>query len=74
MCTSGFYRIIVREPLAAEWAEWFSPMHIISGDINTVIEGTVFDQAMLHGILERIRNLNLTLLHVECIEQKGDTE
>lgn len=37
-----------------------------NGAMITTLSGIVADQAALHGLLERIRDLNLTLLSVEC--------
>lgn len=67
------YRILVRERLDQRWEDRFAPMHLTAEDHVTMLRGPVSDQAMLHGILERIRNLNLTILLVERIEdQKGE--
>jgi hypothetical protein len=35
---------------------------------DTILIGSVADQAALHGLLTRIRDLNLALLSVECLE------
>jgi hypothetical protein len=57
--------IKVRGKLSPEWAEWFNGLEIRleAGDV-TVLAGSLPDQAALHGILARIRDLNLTLLSV----------
>lgn len=57
------YRIRVRGHLRPEWSEWFDGMTIAreeNGD--TVLSGSVPDQAALHGLLVRVRDLGLTLV------------
>ncbi len=48
------------------WAEWFDGWTMAYADTGeTVLSGPVADQAALHGLLMRIRDLNLTLIAVE---------
>ncbi len=57
------YAILVQEDLDDELAAWFSPAsveHEVSG--ATTLTVTVRDQAELHGLLIKIRDLNLTLI------------
>jgi hypothetical protein len=62
------YQIKVQGELDEKWAEWFSGMTITSeGDITT-LTGAVADQSALRGILDRIWNLNLTLVSVARIK------
>jgi hypothetical protein len=63
------YRITVRGQLGQNWADWFDGFTITmpEGD-NSVLTGHVADQAALHGVLARIRDLGLPLLCVECID------
>lgn len=61
------YRIKLKGHLDQKWSEWFEQMAISSEDEETVLTGPVADQAALHGLLIRIRDLNLTLLSVERI-------
>ncbi len=59
------YQIRVRGQLDPTWSAWFDGLtitHDPSGD--TVFAGALPDQAALYGILEKARNLNLTLLSV----------
>lgn len=62
-----FYEIMVKGHLDARWSEWFTGMTLkhIEGD-GTLISGALPDQAALYGLLERIRDLNLTLISVNC--------
>ena len=59
------YRIRVRGHLDDRWADWFGGLVIQrQDDGTTVLVGPVVDQAALHGVLARIRDLGLPLLAV----------
>jgi len=62
------YRIKLKGCLDPKWSDWFEQMAISTEGGNTILTGPVADQAALHGLLIRIRDLNLTLLSVERIE------
>ena len=63
------YQIRVQGILHEDWSDWFDNLTIVPQDNGeTVITGPVVDQAALHGILIRIRDLNLPLLFVERLE------
>lgn len=68
-----FYQIKVKGHLDPHWSEWFEGM-TISHEANgeTVLAGPVMDQAALHGLLLKIRDLNLTLLSVHRVEPDSD--
>lgn len=72
------YEIRVAGILEAHRRSWFDGMSLRyledgpSGSAETVLSGWVADQAALHGILIKIRDLNLTLLMVNRVESKGD--
>jgi hypothetical protein len=61
-----YYEIKIEGHLDPRWAEWFVGMTLtqLEGD-GTLISGQLPDQAALHGLLERIRDLNLTLISVK---------
>jgi len=59
------YRIRLKGCLDETWSDWFEEMAIASNGAETILTGPVADQAALHGLLIRIRDLNLTLLSVE---------
>jgi len=57
-------KIEIKGQLDKQWAEWFENMEIINKGDTTVLLGHVTDQSALHGILNKIRDLNLTLISV----------
>ena len=64
------YEITVRDVLDPRWSAWFDGLRLTSDDAGrTTISGPVADQAALHGLLTRIRDLGLTLLEVRCTDQ-----
>jgi len=66
--TPVHYRIKLKGHLDDKWSDWFEGMDISTGGGETILSGQVADQAALHGLLIRIRDLNLTLLSVEQID------
>jgi hypothetical protein len=68
-----FYEIMVQGQLDSLWGQWFGGMALSnvengeSGVACTLISGQVADQPALHGLLIKIRDLNLTLLSVRRI-------
>ncbi len=66
--TPAQYRIKLKECLDTNWSEWFEEMEMSFDGGGTILTGRVADQAALHGILIRIRDLNLNLLSVERME------
>ena len=62
------YRIRLKGQLDNKWSDWFENMEISAVGEETILSGQVTDQAALHGLFIRIRDLNLTLLSVEQIE------
>jgi hypothetical protein len=68
------YRIRVRGHLDQRWTEWFDGFEMKSIDKDTVLRGCVPDQAALHGVLAKIRDLGLTILLVEKLKRDGDDD
>jgi hypothetical protein len=65
---SGRYEIRLAGRLDARWADWFDEMTLThAGDGSTVLTGPAIDQAALHVVLRKIRDLGLPLLEVTQI-------
>ncbi len=63
------YTIRVEGHLSERWSEWFAGLTLTHTDTgDTLLSGPVVDQAALHGLLARIRDLNLTLVALEQID------
>ncbi len=61
------YEIRIQGLLDPHW-EWLEGLSVIHLDAcETLLSGPIVDQAALHGLLARIRDLNLTLLSVEQV-------
>lgn len=59
------YEIRVKGYLSAEWSHWFDGMAVTHDDAgHTLLIGPVVDQAALHGLLDKVRDLGLPLLAV----------
>ncbi len=66
---SGRYEIRLAGHLDARWASWFDGMTVSHEDSGiTAISGQIADQAALHGLLQRVRDLGLPLISVERVE------
>lgn len=59
------YEFKIAQSLSDKWAAWFDGLVLIHDEQgNTLLSGTIVDQAALHGVLSKIRDLNLILLSV----------
>lgn len=71
----GIYRLRVKGVLDEKWSDWFAGLTVVpQAGGETLLTGPVRDQAALHGILARIRDLGLPLLSVERVETNDDRE
>jgi hypothetical protein len=62
---SGRYEIRLEGHLDDRWAAWFDGLSLTQeSDGSTVIHGSVVDQAALHGLLQKVRDLGLPLVSV----------
>ncbi len=72
---AGRYEIRLHGHLDHRWSAWFDGLTLsLEPDGTTVIGGDIADQAALHGLLQRVRDVGLPLLSVSRVEpgQAGD--
>jgi len=69
------YQIKIEGQLGHQWTDWFDGLTITLEDNgNTLITGPVIDQAALHGLLKKVRDLGTPLISVNRVEpNKADT-
>jgi hypothetical protein len=67
----SLYHIRVKGILDEKWSDWFDGFAITpQADDETLLAGPVADQAALHGLLGKIRDLGLPLLSVQRVESE----
>ena len=65
----GLYKIRLKGHLGSQWTDWFEGLTItLEEDGNTLLTGPVIDQAALHGVLKKVRDLGMPLVSVSPIE------
>ena len=63
------YQIRIRGHLGRQWAAWFEGLAItLSDNGETLLTGPVVDQAALHGVLKRVRDLGMPLVSVSPLQ------
>ncbi len=63
------YQIRIKGHLGQQWMGWFEGLTItLEVDGDTLLTGPVIDQAALHGLLKKVRDLGLPLLSVNSVE------
>jgi hypothetical protein len=68
------YQIRVQGHLGPEWAGWFEGLAVALRDGDTVLTGPVADQAALHGLLRRVRDLGMPLISINRAEPGSTTQ
>jgi hypothetical protein len=65
------YHIKIKEHLEPRWQDWFDGLMItLTDDGNTVLSGRIADQAALHGVLKKIRDLGLAIVSINSKENE----
>jgi len=69
------YKIRIKGHMDTKWADWFDGLQIThEEDGTTTLYGPIPDQAALHSILRKIRDLNLQLISVKQVDLDAQDE
>ena len=74
------YQIRVKSHLGSDWTEWFEGLSItLENNGDMLLTGPVVDQAALHGLLKKVRDLGMPLVSVNpvqsdetCLEKESE--
>jgi hypothetical protein len=68
------YQIRIKGHLSHQWTDWFEGLTItLEEDGDTLLTGPVVDQAALHGLLKKVRDLGMPLVSVSPLEPGPST-
>jgi hypothetical protein len=63
------YQIRVKGHLDSQWTDWFEGLSItLEENGDTLLSGSVVDQAALHGLLKKVRDLGMPLVSVNQVQ------
>jgi hypothetical protein len=63
------YQIRIKGHLGSQWIDWFEGLTItLEEDGDTLLTGPVVDQAALHGLLKKVRDLGLPLISINQVQ------
>lgn len=71
------YQIRIKGQLDSQWTDWFEGLTItLEENGETLLAGLVIDQAALHGLLKKVRDLGMTLISISTVQsgQEGTSE
>lgn len=67
------YEIRLKSHLGAEWTDWFDGLTVTLEDSgDTLLTGPVVDQAALHGLLKKVRDLGMALVSINPVCSEAD--
>jgi hypothetical protein len=73
MRTTVFYKIRVKGHIGDSWSAWFEGLTLCPTEGGeTTLSGTLADEAALHGVLAKIRDLGLPLVEVKRLETEDE--
>ena len=68
-CQPVVYQVRIKGHLGGQWQDWFGGLAIsLEDNGETLLTGPVADQAALHGLLRRVRDLGMPLVSIIRVE------
>jgi hypothetical protein len=68
------YEIRVEGILEERWSDWFGGLTVENDEEGTLLSGTLPDQPALHGVLEKVRDLGLSVIAVQRLTPEEEEE
>ena len=68
------YEIRLDSVLDARWSDWFGELKVETEADETILSGTLSDQSALHGLLDKARDLGLSVTSVRRLPPEGPEE
>ena len=73
--STSHYELRIQGHLDQHWSSWFGGLTLQNEDDGTTtLRGPVIDQADLHGLLAKVRDLGATLISIRTIDNPDDGE
>lgn len=72
--TGGTYKIEIGARFDEDWSSWFDGFEVTTTGDTTLLRGNVADQAALHGLLAKLRDLAIPLLDVHHLDPPAHPE
>jgi hypothetical protein len=68
------YEFRIGGRLDRRWRRWFDGLDVVEeGDHTTTLRGDLIDQAAMHGVLGRLRDLGVTLISMRVVDDAQDS-
>ena len=70
---TAIYQIRIQGQISESWSDWLGGLTIIpQSDGETLLAGLIVDQAALHGIMDKLYAMNLTILSVVQVRNEAE--
>ena len=63
-----YVEIKIKGKINIDWSEWFDGLEILNLNGNSLLQGSVTDMAAVYGVIEKIKNLGVELISLNCTD------